>query len=96
MEAPKGRYSVVEKDGRLIVIDNQTGAAAASTTPSPRPGTSGRVARAGPSRPIANSVPAKRVAAAEPPAHLFAAHLLGPGNVRRDRRVSRRHRLERL
>jgi hypothetical protein len=26
MDAPKGRYSVVEKDGRLIVIDNGTGA----------------------------------------------------------------------
>lgn len=41
MEAPKGRYSVVEKDGRLIVIDNRTGSAAASTTPSPRPGRPG-------------------------------------------------------
>lgn len=26
MDPPKGRYSVVEKDGRLIVIDNGTGA----------------------------------------------------------------------
>lgn len=26
MDAPKGRYSVVEKDGRLVVIDNGTGA----------------------------------------------------------------------
>ena len=41
MEAPKGRYSVVEKDGRLIVIDNRTGTPAASNTPSPRPGRPG-------------------------------------------------------
>jgi hypothetical protein len=38
MEAPKGRYSVVEKDGRLIVIDNATGAPAVPAMPSPRPG----------------------------------------------------------
>ncbi len=41
MEAPKGRYSVIEKDGRLIVIDNSTGAPASSTMPSPRPGAPG-------------------------------------------------------
>jgi hypothetical protein len=38
MEAPKGRYSVVEKDGRLVVIDNSTGGPAMPAMPSPRPG----------------------------------------------------------
>jgi hypothetical protein len=36
MDAPKGRYRVVEKDGRLIVIDNQSGAPASPSMPSPR------------------------------------------------------------
>ncbi len=40
MDAPKGRYSVVEKDGRLVVIDNGTGAPVPSPVPPPsaRPG----------------------------------------------------------
>ena len=40
MDAPKGRYSVVEKDGRLVVIDNGTGTALPSTVVPPpvRPG----------------------------------------------------------
>jgi hypothetical protein len=38
MEAPKGRYSVVEKDGRLVVIDNATGTPATSSIPPPRSG----------------------------------------------------------
>ncbi|HET9637636.1 MAG TPA: hypothetical protein VFP12_00340 [Allosphingosinicella sp.] len=37
MDAPKGRYRVEEKDGRLVVIDTATGAPASSVTPSPRP-----------------------------------------------------------
>jgi hypothetical protein len=37
MDAPKGRYSVVEKDGRLVVIDNGTGAPIPSTF-APPPG----------------------------------------------------------
>jgi len=37
MDAPKGRYRVEEKDGRLTVIDTVTGAPASSVTPSPRP-----------------------------------------------------------
>ncbi|HEX8622259.1 MAG TPA: hypothetical protein VF718_09820 [Allosphingosinicella sp.] len=43
MDAPKGRYSVVEKDGRLVVIDNGTGAPIPSTfaPPAGRPGRSG-------------------------------------------------------
>ena len=36
MDAPKGRYRVEEKDGRLVVIDTVTGAPATSVTPSPR------------------------------------------------------------
>lgn len=46
MDAPKGRYSVVEKDGRLVVIDNGTGAPIPSTV-APPPG--GRPGRTGPS-----------------------------------------------
>lgn len=39
MDAPKGRYSVIEKDGRLVVIDNSTGAPVPSTfTPPVRGG----------------------------------------------------------
>lgn len=41
MDAPKGRYRVVEKDGRLIVIDNRTGGPIPSSIGSPpdaRPG----------------------------------------------------------
>jgi hypothetical protein len=35
MDAPKGRYSVVEQDGRLIVVDNGTGAPIPSSVPPP-------------------------------------------------------------
>lgn len=38
MDAPKGRYRVEEKDGRLTVIDTLTGAPASSVTPRPGPG----------------------------------------------------------
>lgn len=56
MDAPKGRYRVVEKAGRLIVMDNQTGAPIPSLSgslPPARPGRppvspSGPVAPAGP------------------------------------------------
>ena len=41
MDAPKGRYSVVERDGRLVVIDNGTGAPIPSTV-APRAGSPGR------------------------------------------------------
>ena len=44
MEAPKGRYSVIEKDGRLIVIDNRTGGPAVTNMPSPRPNRPGGTA----------------------------------------------------
>lgn len=37
MDAPPSRYRIVEKDGRLIVIDNSTGKVASGTT-QPRPG----------------------------------------------------------
>lgn len=37
MDAPKGRYRVEEKDGRLVVIDTVTGAPASSVTPSAAP-----------------------------------------------------------
>jgi hypothetical protein len=55
MEAPKGRYSVVEKNGRLIVIDNSTGVPARSNTPTPQPGRPG--ASAAPIRPTASRAP---------------------------------------
>jgi hypothetical protein len=44
VDAPKGRYSVVEKDGRLVVIDNGTGAPVPSSVAPPpaRPGPGGR------------------------------------------------------
>ncbi|HYE28329.1 MAG TPA: hypothetical protein VEA61_08870 [Allosphingosinicella sp.] len=35
MDAPKGRYRVVEKEGRLIVIDNETGAPIPSSVAAP-------------------------------------------------------------
>jgi hypothetical protein len=49
MDAPKGRYSVVEKDGGLVVIDNRTGAPIPSSV-APPPARSGqaRFAAAGP------------------------------------------------
>lgn len=55
MDAPKGRYSVVEKDGRLVVIDNGTGAPIPSTfaPPAARPGP----ARSSPPMPISDSGP---------------------------------------
>jgi hypothetical protein len=41
MDAPRGRYRIEEKDGRLVVIDTATGAPASSVStpapPSPRP-----------------------------------------------------------
>jgi hypothetical protein len=55
MDAPQGRYRVVEKDGRLVVIDNETGSPIPSSvaSPPPRPGrraaaSAGPVAPAGP------------------------------------------------
>lgn len=42
MDAPKGRYQVIEKDGRLVVIDNETGAPIPSAAASPLPARSGR------------------------------------------------------
>jgi hypothetical protein len=56
MEAPKGRYSVVEKDGRLIVIDNGTGAPIPSTFAPPSAARNG--GRAPPSAPITDPDPA--------------------------------------
>jgi hypothetical protein len=53
MDAPKGRYRVEEKDGRLVVIDNQTGAPASSSPP-PRPSRAG-----GPGLPAAPIVAGK-------------------------------------
>jgi hypothetical protein len=42
VDAPKGRYSIVEKGGRLVVIDNGTGAPIPSSlAPLPRPGRDG-------------------------------------------------------
>lgn len=37
MDAPPSRYRVIEKDGRLIVIDNSTGRPASTTSPIPPP-----------------------------------------------------------
>ena len=55
MEPPQGRYRVLEKDGRLVVIDNETGAPIPSSVGPPppvRPGratvSAGPVAPAGP------------------------------------------------
>jgi hypothetical protein len=55
MDAPRGRYRVVEKDGRLVVIDNLTGGPIPSSIAPPRarPGSpadkpSGSVAPPGP------------------------------------------------
>jgi hypothetical protein len=55
VDAPKGRYSVVEKDGRLVVIDNGTGAPIPSTfaPPAGRPGQ----ARSSMPMPISDSGP---------------------------------------
>jgi hypothetical protein len=38
MDAPKGRYRVEEKDGRLVVIDNHSGAPVSPSIPPPRTG----------------------------------------------------------
>lgn len=51
MDAPKGRYRVEEKDGRLVVIDTATGAPASSVSPSPRPRSAPRPGAEGPARP---------------------------------------------
>ena len=42
MDAPQGRYRVIEKDGRLVVIDNATGRPASTSVPPPRAAGSGR------------------------------------------------------
>ena len=52
MDAPKGRYRVEEKDGRLVVIDTATGA----PIDSPGPAASGPAPR-GPSRPAGPVAP---------------------------------------
>ena len=51
MDAPKGRYRVEEKDGRLTVIDTATGAPASSVASPPRPGAAPQRAPAGLARP---------------------------------------------
>ncbi|HEX8223733.1 MAG TPA: hypothetical protein VF605_07955 [Allosphingosinicella sp.] len=56
MDAPQGRYRVVEKDGRLVVIDNQTGAPIPSTVASPPPPRPGRRAAAS-AGPVASAGP---------------------------------------
>lgn len=66
MDAPKGRYRVVEKDGRLVVIDNETGAPLPSSIASPP---TPRARRAGP-------MPASPVAPAGPGPLDRAADLL--------------------
>lgn len=48
MDAPRGRYSVVEKDGRLVVIDNGTGAPIPSSVAPPARAGRGGVSPAGP------------------------------------------------
>ena len=48
MDAPKGRYSVVEKDGRLVVIDNGTGAPIPSSVVPPAGRGPGLASPAGP------------------------------------------------
>ena len=56
MDAPQGRYRVVEKDGRLVVIDNETGAPIPSSVAAPPPARSGRPA-ASPAGPVAPAGP---------------------------------------
>src|SRR5687767_8561335 len=56
MDAPQGRYRVVEKDGRLVVIDNETGAPIPSSVASPSPGRPGRPG-ASPAGPVAPAGP---------------------------------------
>ena len=48
MEAPRGRYSVIEKDGRLVVIDNGTGAPIPSSVAPPARPDRGGASPAGP------------------------------------------------
>lgn len=56
MDAPQGRYRVVEKDGRLVVIDNRTGAPIPSSLASPPPARPGRPGVSPPS-PVAPAGP---------------------------------------
>lgn len=56
MEAPKGRYRVLEKDGRLVVIDNESGRPIPSTLAPPPPAGPGRAA-SGPSSPAESGGP---------------------------------------
>jgi hypothetical protein len=55
MDAPRGRYSVIEKDGRLVVIDNGTGAPIPSSI-APPPAVRGRTPAPGAS-PVAGAGP---------------------------------------
>lgn len=52
MDAPKSRYRIVEKDGRLVVIDNATGAPV--SPPPPRPAGAPRSGPGGPAPVIAS------------------------------------------
>jgi hypothetical protein len=56
MDAPKGRYQVIEKDGRLIVIDHQAGGPLPSSIAPPRPTGPGRAADS-PSGPVVSAGP---------------------------------------
>ncbi len=56
MDAPQGRYRVVEKEGRLVVIDNRTGSPIPSSVAAPPPRRPGR-GSAAPVGPVAPAGP---------------------------------------
>ncbi|HYD36350.1 MAG TPA: hypothetical protein VEA60_01980 [Allosphingosinicella sp.] len=56
MDAPQGRYRIVEKEGRLVVIDNRTGSPIPSSVAPPSPSRPGRGADA-PAGPVAPAGP---------------------------------------
>jgi hypothetical protein len=56
MDAPKGRYRVIEEAGRLVVIDNETGAPIPSSLAPPRPPGPGRSSGSAPG-PVAAAGP---------------------------------------
>ncbi|HEX9947594.1 MAG TPA: hypothetical protein VGA98_08645, partial [Allosphingosinicella sp.] len=56
MDAPKGRYRVIEEDGRLVVIDNESGTPIPSSLVPPRRPRPGR-SPASPPVPVAPAGP---------------------------------------
>jgi hypothetical protein len=76
MEAPPGRYRVIEKDGRLVVVETETGAPAPSVVPRtalPRPSSPPMVAGKGLLDSLADALAARVAKGRDPEGRIVIA-----------------------